>query len=361
MVKKVLFVLIFTTVFTLFSEVDIDASLNGVLGVTRDNSGDFTSSSLASGSLTIKSTNSSDVKSQLTLDFLSYRSVGTLSISKAWIKFRFPLFRVTLGKNRITWGEGAAFNAGDVIFDDYIDPIKQNLEEVDLTADELRSVNRTLAQVIFPLGRFTYTELIYLPYDFLSTDDLSVIATGATPVEKGFESHSYGGRFVTRLGGIKLETGYIYNGDRGVHKPYISINGTSGVDYHLSSSINIQNGNSDFDLWKESLKISSGAFYIFDFEDDKTLTLRLESQIKPFGDWELDALELYPELSLVPNDEISLFLRGIINPLDFTLKSTFGLNWKTYQGFSIGSFISSNITSNNYMDTKLTVSVTHKF
>ncbi len=353
-------VVLLSTLFPLFSEVDIDATLNGVITATKVGDEDITSSGLATGNLTVKSKGSKYVKSQLTLDFVSMRNLGILSISKAWIKFRYPILRVTLGKNRITWGEGAAFNAGDVIFDDYIAP-GGAVEGADLTADELRSVNRTMAQVIVPLGRFTYAEAIYLPYDFFSNEELGLAASGVMPDDNKFSTHSYGGRFVTKAVGMKLETGYIYNGNSELHKPYISINGTLGVDYHMSTSINITHGDMEFEDWKNTWKISAGSFYMFDLEDDRTLTLRLEALVKPFGDWDIDALMLYPEISLIPNEEIALFLRAIVNPLDPVVNGTFGLNWKTYQGFSIGSFISAVVDDGEDVDLSLTISVTHKF
>lgn len=366
--------ILFLSLFSVFSEIDLDATLTGIITASKVGDGKITSSGLAKGNFTIKSTGSRYVKSQLTLDFVSIRNMGVLSISKAWVKFRYPLLRVTLGKNRISWGEGAAFNAGDVIFDDYITPGLE-VESVDLTADELRSVNRTMVHVTFPLGRFTFVEGIYLPYDFPLYVETKEPYYNSDGSENGFiysnlpdyensleiSQHSVGGRFVTKAGGIKLETGYIYNGKREMHKPYVSFNGTLGVDYHGSASINIHNGDIGFASWKKSLKISTGSFYLFDLENDRTLTLRLEALVKPFGDWELDALMLYPEISLIPNDELALFVRAIINPLDVDTTGTIGLNWKTYQGFSIGTFFTAEIVENTDPEMSFTVIVTHKF
>lgn len=366
--------------FAAFSEVDLDASLSGLLTLSKDGGGSFTSSGLAKGDITIKSNGTKNVKSQLTLDFLSMRNLSTLGIKKAWIKFRYPKVRVTLGKNRITWGEGAAFNAGDVIFDDYISPESSDVEAFDLTADELKSINRTMVLLSFPIGKFSFAEGIYLPYDFFTTTELTTAATTSTvPDDKGLDQHSYGGRLVTKASGIKIETGYIYNGAESLHKPYVSFNGTLLLDYHLSSSVNILHGESDSDLWKNSFKISGGLFYLFELEgeEDRTLTLRLESMFKPFGVWESSedstkqkeyGVLLYPEVSFVPNDEISLFLRSIVSPVDISSKSTLGLNWKTYQGFSIGTFLSFNLgddgdvySSGSDDSLSLTISVTHKF
>ncbi len=362
MVKRVILGLsIFISTFTpLFSEVDIDASLSGLMTTGMVGDEDITSSGLAKGTLSIKSTGNKNVKSQLVLDFTSMRSMGVLSISKAYVKFRYPKIRATIGKNRITWGDGAAFNAGDVIFDDYVAPGGET-ESVDLTADELKSMNRTMVQLTYPLGRFTFLEGLYLPYDFFSAEDMGLIATGTMPGDETLDSHSVGGRFVSKAAGIKLETGYMFNGFTEVHKPYVSFNGTMFLDYHLSASVNITHAKMDFEDWDETLKLTTGLFYLFDLEDDKTLTTRLEAQIKPYADWDVDALLLYPEISLVPNDELALFVRAIINPLDINVKSSLGLNWRTYQGFTIGSFFSADFIENKDTVLALTVMVTHKF
>ena len=378
MVKKVSFIYLLLLIsFNIFSEVDIDATLTGAFTGTKLDGGSFTNSVVALGSLSIESENSNYVKSQLVLDFTSLRNVSVLSISKAWIKFRYPLFRFTIGKTRITWGEGSAFNAGDVIFDDY-KLVTSSTEDIDLTADELKSLNRTMAEIIIPLGRFTYGELIYLPFDFplyitsktvvfnsdgdeAEAEEYIVSTTPDYESALEFSEHSFGGRFVTKLAGIKLETGYIYNGNLTTHKPYISLNGTLGLDYYFSSSINILNGETSFNNWKDTLKISSGFFYLFELKNDKTLTFRLESLIEPYKNWDLDALKLYPEIAFVPNEEFSFFLRSIINPLNFNLEGTLGVNWKTYPGFSIGAFVSVLLDSEESSEISLTVSVTHKF
>lgn len=359
MVKKALLIIgiINFTIYPIFSEVDIDTTIQGIITGNIEGSDEATTSGTAIGSLSVQSTGNSNVKSELLLDFTSTRDISTLSITKAYIKFRYPLFRTTIGKNRITWGDGVAFNAGDVIFDDY-----GTTDDIDLTADELKSLNRTMVQITYPLGRFTFLEGLYLPYDFFPVITTN---TGGTSTydysDLGIEKQSFGGRFVSKAAGIKLETGYIYNGYDEVHKPYVSFNGTLLFDYHLSASVNITNGEYFFDDWDETLKLTSGLFYLFELENDKTLTTRLESQIKPLGDWDDDALLLYPEIAFVPNEEISLFLRSIINPLDIDVESTLGLNWKTYQGFTIGGFLSINVIEDEDINSTISFVVTHKF
>lgn len=42
--------------------------------------------------------------------------VVAIEVPRAYVKLRFPWMRVTLGKTRLSWGQGLPFNAGDLIF-----------------------------------------------------------------------------------------------------------------------------------------------------------------------------------------------------------------------------------------------------
>lgn len=387
MVKRVLLgVGIFLLPFFLFCETDLSASLSGMV-YSAFGEDDNTTTALGQGALDVKSSGNRNVKSQISLNLYSTVAGASIDVKKAWVKFRYPKFRGMIGKNRVSWGEGIVYNAGDVIFDDFIiyNPLTGSSgEDLDLTADELRSANRIMATANIPLGMFTFLEGIYMPYNF----SLQYLAAMANPtpseVEKElikdestgleFSNHSFGGRFLTRLGGIKVETGYLFDGYNDIHKPYLSFNGTALVDYHLSSSVNIPTEETDFDNWKDSLKISGGIFYLFELEEERTLTLRLESMVKPFGEWKEEdgvqayGLSLYPEVAFVPNEEFSFFLRSLFSPIDISARSTFGVNWKTYQGFTIGSFFSIDLGEEGDIYSwdretpmSLTLMVTHKF
>lgn len=362
--------------FFISGETDLSASLSGVV-YSAFGEEDNTTTALGQGSVDIKSKGNKNVKSLISLNLYSTVAGASIDVKKAWVKFRYPKFRGMVGKNRVSWGEGIVYNAGDVIFDDFTiyNPLTGSSgEDLDLTADELRSANRLMATLNFPLGRFTFIEAIYMPYNF-TVNDIVTIQAGDSEV-KGQEigHHSVGGRFLTRLGGIKVETGYLLDGYKEIHKPYLSFNGTAIFDYHLSSSVNIPVEDNDFDEWKDSLKISAGLFYLFELEEERTLTLRLESMIRPYGEWEDNeedptyGLSLYPEVAFVPNEELSFFLRSLFSPIDLSARSTLGVNWKTYQGFTIGSFISMDFGEEGDIyswegetPVVLTVMVTHRF
>lgn len=344
---------IFLAIQPVFADLAVGADISvALVGAKRKNQ-EISTFGGAHAQLSFKSVGNNNLKSQLHLTFSTMRSLSFVTIDKAFIKFRFPSIRVTLGKNRISWGDGIAFNAGDVLFDDY-----GANKELDLTADELKSLNRTMVLLSVPLGRFTFLEGIYLPYDFFSDTDLGAIAAGKTPSQTAISKNSFGGRFVTRLAGIKLETGYVYNGFLQNHKPYVSFNGTLLADYHLSASTTIAHTQPAVKDWDTHLTTSAGIFYPFYFANDHTLTTRVEAHIKPFAKWHSETLLLYPEITFIPNEELSLFVRAIINPIQTAIKNTIGLNWKTYEGFTISSFITNN---SNINELECALIITHRF
>lgn len=319
----------------IFSEINLDSSLSGVLTTAIEDE-EVYPSTYALGNLTIKSSGNRNVKSLISLDMVGSQYGATMDIAKAWVKFRYPLFRGTIGKTRVSWGDGIAFNSGDVVFYDL-------KEELDLTGDEVRSQNRLLTLLTIPLGRFTLVEGIYIPWEIDPLEMNDELLVGA--------NHIYGGRIRSKLLGTKVETGYVYRGlDKG-HHPYLSLSGTLGVDYHLSGSAVILD--KEFDDWKESINFSGGIFYLFELENERSLSARLEALYEPYKD---SSLTIYPEVTFTLNEEITFLGRSVVNPIDEKFKVTAGCIARTYQGLKTGLYTT-------YEDEKLevTINVTHSF
>ena len=57
------------------------------------------------GRLTLKSAGEKNVRAQLSLDTVIGDEV-LLDVSRAYVKTRFPRFRITVGKDAVAWGEG---------------------------------------------------------------------------------------------------------------------------------------------------------------------------------------------------------------------------------------------------------------
>ncbi len=242
-------------------------------------------------------------------------------VQKAYFKARFPSFRLTAGKTRLSWGDGMLFNAGDVLYG-------SNSTSVSLTQAELRSTTNWLASVNYPLGFFSFAEAVVMPSE-----------TGV-PIDMLF-----GARYYTTVKDIKVELGYASKNPATtvrVHKPYLSLQGNLGFDWYVSSSVAIPEAGDIAKETGESWMISGGIFHLVTLPLERTLTLRLEFLTRPFGRWEPApvkdsdaALLLYPELGLSYSPSLSFSLRSIISPLDLSAMTTIGMSWNIFDAFNL--------------------------
>lgn len=246
-------------------------------------------------------------------------------VHKAYFKARFPSFRLTAGKTRLSWGDGMLFNAGDVLYG-------SNDTSVSLTQAELRSTTSWLASINYPLGFFSFAEAVVMPSD--THDPLDLL---------------FGARYYATVKDIKVELGYASMNPVSsvrVHKPYLSLQGNLGFDWYLSSSVVVPVAGDIAKETGESWMMSAGIFHLVTLPQDRSLTLRLELLARPFGRWETAAVKdddaallLYPELVLSYSPSLSFSLRSIISPLDLSAMTTIGMSWNILDAFNlIGNF-----------------------
>ncbi len=294
-------------------------------------------------SLSFRAPRSSDVYGHTELEFYPMDLYGgnpaevpVLDIKRAYVRARFPGFRMTLGKTRLSWGQGSVFNAGDVLFGS-LNPV------LDLTQSELRSDTAWLTSINVPLGNFSFVEAVVLPPAF--------VYDGSGYAVEGVDKTSLGGRFYFLAGGVKFEGGYVFKGQDTVdsavlgHRPYISLQGNFGPDWYLSSSLAIPTekqraDNPELSDWKESWIVSFGLFHMQEINRNNTLNMRLETLFLPWQNWEnqntRDAfygIYLYPELSWVTGSGTWYSLQSVISPLDASAMITGGAGWNIFQGF----------------------------
>jgi hypothetical protein len=253
----------------------------------------------------------------------------TLDVPRAYMKVRFPGFRMTVGKTRVSWGEGFLFNAGDVVFDG-MDLL------TDLSELELRDETDWMLVPYIPLGRFSFLEGILLPHP--RTED-------GIPVGVELEDVDAGSRIVTKLLKHKIEAGYLYKGSTGFHRPYLSLQGNLfTLEWNLSSSLSIPLSSAETQDIREGWDFSLGFFRIVNLPSQGSLLFRLESGIRPFGEWQEHpsptedtsyGLNLYPEISYSPNDTMTLYIRSIVSPVDLSALTFTGFRWNMYQGFTM--------------------------
>jgi hypothetical protein len=276
--------------------------------------GDWSELLVTEGMISFKSENSGNVRGEVALTYANTSDYDTVddAIWKAYLKARFPSFRLTMGKTRLSWGEGTLFNAGDLLFgsDDMA---------FDLTDSELRTETDWLAAITVPFDSFSFAELVILPST--EGDDIQDL--------------SYGGRVYHTLGKLKTEAGAARID--GTNKGYLGFQGNFGLDWHLTTSLD------DEEEWEISGGLSSMRY----LEGDKSLSMRFEFLLRPLGDWQDTSyadgswpLMLYPELTYVASSSLAFSLRSIVCIPDLSTTAVFATSWNVFQGFSLVGYVS---------------------
>ncbi len=246
-------------------------------------------------------------------------------VYKAFCKIRFPSFRLTLGKTRLSWGDGTLFNAADVLYG-------SSSTAVDLIKEQLRTETGWMTSLSYPLGAFSFLETVLLP-----SPDHNLGHLG------------FGLRYYTTALNMKIELGYATRMENGrQHKPYFSLQGNIGPDWYLGSSLTIAQENPTTSEIAESYLVSGGLFHLLYLSNDRTMSLRFELLARPFGTWEFAsqtdgdaALLFYPELVYTPSSSLSYSIRSIISPLDLSTLLMIGTTWSAFEGFNFVLSLSS--------------------
>ncbi len=277
--------------------------------------------------ISLPSENSGNVRGEVALRTSSTTPITSFDdiIYKAYLRTRFPSFRLTAGKTRLSWGDGMLFNAADILYG-------SSSVSVDLTQAELRSKTDWLISVNYPLGFFSFVEAVFLPSKTGQAQDMG---TGA--------------RLYTNVGEMKVEGGYLTKEEAGrLHKFYASLQGNIGFDWYLASSITINQSNFSASATQKSWMISGGLFHMQQLSGGRNLSLRLEILSRPFGAWKVEsqsettcALLFYPEVVYNPTSTLLLSLKAIFSPLNLSAQLTAGASWAVFEGFSLIANISS--------------------
>jgi hypothetical protein len=342
MVKSIIMVLLLIAAVPFLmaeNSITVDMELYNTVLRTRDTSlNSYWAYTMAGkGAISFKSTGNKNVRADISGDIIYPDSSGIpgFILQKAYIKAKFPIFRLTIGKTRLGY--------------------------INLTGTELRSETTWLTSVNYPLGRFSFIEGLIV----------------APPVSAGLgklQESGAGIRLYTKASGIKIETGYYFDGtDRSsyditytettealsinaFHRPYISLQGNFGPDWYLNTSLAIPEFYStiiEF-IAKDTFNISFGLFHMMEAGYDNSITLRLESVILPYFNWTEEdgeagsyAMLIYPEVSLGLGSTISLSIRSIISPIELSAQVTTGFSWNVFEGFSLLTFVTVNAGDGN--------------
>lgn len=341
------------------SNVTIDMELYNTVMRTRDSSSSqyWAYGIAGKGALSFKPTGNKNIRGDLAGDIIYPDSSGIpgFSLQKAFIKAKFPSFRLTIGKTRLGWGDGFVFNSGDVVFGS-ISPY------VNLIGPEIRTETAWLTAVNFPLGRFSFIEVL------VKAPDLNSLGIGK------IQDSGAGFRLFTKAAGIKIETGYYFDGTDiasynlqytkstesisipSLHRPYVSLQGNLGVDWYVNSSIAIPSlRNSTLEsVAKDTCNISFGLFHMLKIGYNSSLSFRFESVVLPYLNWtETDgtagsyAILAYPEITLGLGQTLNVSVRSIVSPVDLSAQVTSGFSWNVFEGFDLVGYATINMGDGN--------------
>jgi hypothetical protein len=347
------------------AEVKQRVTLEAAHAVTRGDGDEVLAAGTGLAELDLRSAGSRYVRGRLQLRARveSNDPATELEVLRAFVKARFPLteesfFHLTAGRTRLTWGDGAFYNAGDTLFGALG-------ENPDFTADTIRDETSWLAAAFFPLGRFAFVEpvvLVPLPEGAIGSGGAGSAAAAGEPAAA--HDTSGGVRVQGKLGQIKSEASYLFRGTESYHQPAVSLQGNLGIDWYAGATTRIPGPDSRLprgdaaDAAREEAAASFGLLHIEEGASGQSLTLRLEGLVRPWKAWEeTDArgagaaapatdpaagvtygLELFGEVVWQPAQSLQFYLRQVTSPIDASGLFVPGAAWMPYDGLTLSLF-----------------------
>lgn len=345
------------------ADVSQTVTLEASQAVTRGAEDEARAAGSGRAELDLRSTGSRFVRGRLQLRALVATGDPTadLEVPRAFVKARFPLgeesyAHLTAGRARLTWGDGAFYNAGDTVFG----ALGTN---PDLTGETIRDETTWLAAAFVPLGRFSFVEpvvLIPLPTE---TPDGTVEAAPAHDTSAGV-------RIQGKLGQIKSEASYLFRGTESYHQPAVSLQGNLFLDWYAGATTRVPGPDSQLpwdtgaETAREEAAASFGLLHIAQGSSGQSLTIRLEGLARPWKDWsersagaaagnagdgavaaaaaggaaEPYGLELFGEVIWQPAQSLQFYLRNVVSPIDTSALFVPGAAWTPYDGLTFSLF-----------------------
>jgi hypothetical protein len=316
--------------------------------VSRMGGGTWTHAGGGQASLKLDQTGNRSVRSSFELAMLlvpgSAGSPDALAdVSRAYAKFRHGKLVGIIGKAPFSWGEGTIFNAAQAIFGAGL--------TTQLAQTEFEDNAAWLTGITLYTGPFSFLELLVLPP--------AIDMSSGSPSPAGFWETRAGARWTAKPLGIKTELGYLLDGRDAVagsgafaaagwyHRPYLSLQGNLWLDWHLSASLEIPENDLSAAALRNGTLLTAGLYSLIPVGYDDTLNFRLESRIRPWGQWEEDhsggadpdyAIYGYGELAWDFGDGFSLIARSLFSPADLSARLTPGFSWNIFQGLTLFGF-----------------------
>ncbi|HDQ13975.1 MAG TPA: hypothetical protein ENN41_04070 [Sediminispirochaeta sp.] len=300
-------------------------------------------------SLRFEQTGNRSVRSQVELSAAVFQggaaAPNIATVDRAFAKFRHRSFQGIIGKAPFSWGEGLIFNVADEIFGSGVD--------TNLSRSSFEDYGTWITGGTLYFGPFSFLELLYSPGPLTGTD---------SPSPALIEESRVGARLVGKPAGVKTELGYLFDGQGDgqsdyLHRPYLSLQGNLGVDWHLSASLELpppaQAADTIGDAFWEGLLFTGGLYSLLPVGYEDSLSFRLEGRFRPDGAWQESGaaggygVYSYGELSWDRSGGQSFFVRALFSPIDLSARLSPGFSWNLFEGFSLLGFLSVQIGEEN--------------
>ena len=304
------------------AEVRLRAGVEVYQTLLRDAPEDWRLVTAGLGTIALEAEGSRNVRGELSLS-IPASLVALPAVDRAFVRFRLPGFRMTIGAAPLSWGEGLLINAGDFPNGAY-DPT------VDLLSGDFRADAIWQTQLYIPLGPFSFVEAAILP-------GLIDPTLGTLPE---LADTRVGGRAYVDADAIALQLGYLY--DDPLHQVYTSLHGSLWADLYITVAHEIDSTTTDaFQDLLDSIVISVGAFSSFSIARDVELAVRVEGQLDP-ADLDADlpsgsTVALTTDLTLSPT--VSAALQSVVVPTDPSALVAGSVSWNLDQGLTLLAFV----------------------
>lgn len=340
-VRPIAFVLL-VALFATYGAAAADADVRLTGGVEAYESfirlaeGDWRLLTSGVGSVALAGIGSRNVRGELALSFPT-ATPPFPQVDRAYVRFRLPWFRATLGAAPLSWGEGLLLNVSDLPNPGY-DPA------ADVLTGDYRSTSVWQANVYIPLGALSFLEAVAL----LPLPDASLASASLTTESSPFDPTVLPGPEAARVGGscylnadpLAVQAGYLY--EEPFHRLYASLQGSVGADLYLAVSHAVDSGAVDTtghlaDELIGSIAMSGGGFYLVSLAADRSIAVRVEGLVRP-ADLE-DGLASGSVLAALVDVTVSPTVAGsllsIVHPTDPSTLVATTLTWNLDQGLTL--------------------------
>lgn len=266
-------------------------------------------------------TGGKEARAEMRLGFATWPETAA-DLTRAWVKFRLPGFRGTMGLGHIAWGPGFVFSAGDLLHD------STDLS-VDFTSEDLRGGSEFLADLWWSLD-----DLSFLEVQVQSPAALSFSSMGtAVRVPSSLYDASAGLRLSLDSGSFLLEPALAWDGPDNLCKASLSAQFHALADWQLSLRWDQP---ADFTICADPLDhlgATAGGLLTADTGEWGTFSSRHEALWLPGNPWDLSGsprplgwtgeglegpLYSFHDLAWSPDRSWSFTLRGMASWADLS-------------------------------------------